>query len=363
MMFKTLGNPVVQNVLKLSFVALLFIYFTESAEAHVKWFVEFDIAEQPLPISEVIDKTFVYMFIVSVIACYIFFLVDRYIYEEGYFAEFDKKLKLFDGLANAIMRASAGIFFLSLFLWWYMGFGDSFFITPELQTHSSAIPWIHLLIAACMILPSTTFVGGIGVFFLWFAGVSEYGIYHMLDYPIFLGIAYYLTTSNIKSKAWVKSAFVVLFACTGITLIWASVEKFAYADWTDPIFEKAPHMLMGLSSEMFMKLSGFMEFFVTFILLGAVSVVGRLISLALMSIFVLAVAEFGVVDAIGHLMIVAILFVLIVRGPTSAREMLVLRDKSLFTEAYFMTGLYYLAFVTIILLYYGLHYLFFAPYS
>ena len=352
-----------RSIAKCSLFALAILLFADVAQAHVKWFVEFDISEQPLPIGDVIDKTFVYMFIVSVIACYLFFLVDRYIYEEGYLAEFDKKLKLFDGVANYIMRGSAGIFFLSLFLWWYLGYGSSFFITPELQTQSPAVPWIHLLIAACMILPFTTFVGGIGIFFLWFAGVSQYGIYHMLDYPIFLGIAYYLTFSGIKSKAWLKSAFVVLFACTGITLIWASVEKFAYADWTDPIFDKSPHMLMGLSSEMFMKLSGFMEFFVTFILLGAVSVVGRLVSLALMSIFVLAVAEFGIVDAIGHLMIIAILFVLIVRGPTSAREMLVLRDKSLFTEAYFMTGLYYLAFVTIFLLYYGLHYLFFAPYN
>ncbi len=362
MISKILNETYLRGVLKFLLFALLIIIFTDTAEAHVKWFVEFDISEQPLPIGDVIDKTFVYMFIVSVIACYLFFLVDRYIYEEGYFAEFDKKLKMFDGAANYIMRVAAGIFFLSLFLWWALGYGSSFFITPELQTNSPIIPWIHLIIALCVIHKYTTPITGVGIFILWIAGVTQYGLFHMLDYPIFLGIGYYLIASAIDSKAWVKSAFVVLFACTGITLIWASVEKFAYADWTDPIFEQSPHMLMGLSAENFMKLSGFMEFFVTFILLGAVSVVGRLISLALMSIFVLAVAEFGIVDAIGHLMIIAILFVLIVRGPTSAREMLVLRDKSLFTEAYFMTGLYYLAFVTIFLLYYGLHYLFFAPY-
>jgi len=362
MISKTLENPLIQKALKLSFFALLFAFFVKTADAHVKWFVEFDISEQPLPIGEVIDKTFVYMFIASVIACYLFFLVDRYIYEEGYFAEFDKKLKLFDNLANIIMRVSTGIFFLSLFLWWVFGYGDSFFITPELTTKSPIIPWVHLLIALCVISRYTTPITGVGIFLLWVFGVSEYGLYHMLDYPIFLGIAYFLTVSISKSKGWLKSAFVVLFACTGITLIWASVEKFAYADWTNPIFEQNPEMLAGMSPGLFMKISGFVEFFVTFILLGAVSVVGRLISLGLMSIFVLAVVQFGIVDAIGHLMIVAILFVLIVRGPTDARNMLVLPDKSLFTEAYFMTGLYYLAFVTVFLLYYGLHYLFFAPY-
>ncbi|HMS42618.1 MAG TPA: LemA family protein, partial [Pyrinomonadaceae bacterium] len=64
----------------------------------------------------------------------------------------------------------------------------------------------------------------------------------------------------------------------------------------------------------------------------------------------------GTLDAVGHLMIVAILWVLIVRGPTDARNMLVLPDKSLFTEAYFMTGLYFLAFVMIFILYYGIHF-------
>ena len=116
MLSKILKTTYLERISKFLFFAFLILIFTETAEAHVKWFVEFDIAEQPLPIGEVIDKTFVYMFIVSVVACYLFFLVDRYIYEEGYFAEFDKKLKLFDGLANVIMRASAGIFFLSLFL-------------------------------------------------------------------------------------------------------------------------------------------------------------------------------------------------------------------------------------------------------
>ncbi len=361
MIFKIFKTPYLERVGKFLLFAFLIILFTETAEAHVKWFVEFDISEPPLPIGEVIDKTFVYMFIASVIACYLFFLADRYIYEEGYLAEFDKKLKMFDNAANYIMRASAGIFFLSLFLWWVFN-GESFFITPELKTQSPIVPWIHLIIALCVISRYTTPVTGIGIFFLWFSAVTQYGLYHLLDYPIFLGIAYYLTVSGIKSKGWLKSAFVVLFACTGITLIWASVEKFAYADWTNPIFDKNPEMLMGMSPSLFMKISGFVEFFVTFILLGAVSVVGRLISLGLMSIFVLAVVQFGIVDAIGHLMIVAILWVLIVRGPTDARNMLVLPDKSLFTEAYFMTGLYYLAFVTIFLLYYGLHYLFYAPY-
>jgi hypothetical protein len=84
-------------------------------------------------------------------------------------------------------------------------------------------------------------------------------------------------------------------------------------------------------------------------------VVARVVALGLQSIFVLAIFQFGVVDAVGHLMIIAILFILVARGPTEARDMLELRDKATWTEAYFMTGLYSLAFVLMFILYYGLH--------
>lgn len=356
MITQTFQNHNIRRAFQFIFVIILAAFCVETAQAHVKWFVEYDVTKPPLPIGEVLNGMFVKMFLVSVVGVYLFFLADRYIYEGGYLAEFDKKLKLFDNLANTIMRVAAGIFFLSLFVW-YLVYGTTFYLTPELKTTAVYIPWIHLVMALSVLSRRTTFITGIGVFFMFIAATLDFGIFHLLDYMIFLGIGYYLLVSNSINKGLIKSGFVVLFACTGLTLIWAAVEKFAYPNWTDPLFEQTPQMLMGMSAERFMKVSGFVEFFVTFILLGAVSVVGRLISLGFMSIFVLAVLQFGVVDAIGHLMIVAILFVLIVRGPTSARDMLVLPDKSLFTEAYFMTGLYFLAFVMIFIIYYGVHYL------
>lgn len=342
--------------LSLPLFAVLIAIGSVAAEAHVKWFFDHDVTKPPTPIGEVIDGTFVKLFLVSVAGCYLFFLADRYIYEEGILAEFDKKLKLFDNAANYIMRAAAGIFFFALFGWWALGVGQSFYLTPELKTDAAWVPWLHLVMAIAVISRHTVFVTGVGIFVLYLAAGINYGVFHLLDYMIFLGIGYYLTVSQTTVKGLLKSGFIVLFAATGLTLIWAAVEKFAYSHWTIEVLADKPHMLMGMSAPVFMKVSGFIEFFVTFILLGAVSVVGRLISLGFMSIFVLAVFEFGMLDAVGHMMIVAILWVLIVRGPTDARNMLVLPDKSLFTEAYFMTGLYFLAFVMIFILYYGIHY-------
>ena len=101
--------------------------------------------------------------------------------------------------------------------------------------------------------------------------------------------------------------------------------------------------------------AGFVEFNITFVLLSSASSFSRVIALIFQSVFILAIFKFGFIDAVGHLLIIAILFILVVRGPTRAREFLALSAKSLWTEAYFMTGLYVLAFNVIFIAYYGLY--------
>ncbi|MBV9217339.1 MAG: hypothetical protein JO053_14310 [Acidobacteria bacterium] len=332
------------------------LLLASAASAHVKWFVPYDVTKPPTPIGEVLSGYFVMLFLISVAGIYLFFVGDRWMYKRGIFVKLDESLRKFDRFGTYVMRASAGLFFFLLWLWWML-YAKTFYITPELSTTAVWVPWLHLALAACLISRYTAPLAGLGVFALFAAATGDYGIFHMLDYMIFLGIGYFLIAANLNKPKWLRSAFIVLFACTGLTLIWASVEKFGYAEWTFPLLEHDPGMTMGMSPRTFMTLSGFVEFNITFALLGAVSIVGRLMSLGAMSIFVLAVFKFGAVDALGHLMIVAILVVLIVRGPTDARNMLHLSTKSVWTEAYFMTGLYFLAFVMIFILYYGLHWL------
>lgn len=327
---------------------------TLPAQAHVKWFVEFDVAKAPLPIGEVLTGTFVRFFLVSVFGVYAFFLADRTIQRKGWLAEFDRRLRRLDEFSIRIIRAASGVFFASLWLW-YLKFGTSFYLTPELKTTMVWVPWLHLVMGLCTVSRHTAPATGLGIFVLYGGAMHDYGIYHVLDYLIFLGIGYFLLVSNIRRGQWMKSGFIVLFASTGLTLIWASVEKFGYPQWAYPLLENDPGMLMGMSPQSYMILAGFIEFNVAFILLGAASVVGRLVALGLESIFVLTIFKFGMLDAIGHLMIIAVLFILVVRGPTDARQMLALRDKSIWTEAYFMTGLYCLALVMIFISYYGLH--------
>ena len=338
--------------------ALALMCIAGESSAHVKWFTEFDNAKPPLPISDVLTKTFIGFFIASVVAIYLFFLGDRYAFKKGYLVKLDLRLRMFDALSIHIMRGAAAVFFFSLFA--YHEFtGVSFFLTPELKTDLPIVPWVHLALGVFALSRHSAPLLGAGILGLYVASVQKYGIYHLIDYLIFLGIAYFFLVTNIHKGSWKKSGFIVLYALMGLTLLWASVEKWGYPQWTYPLLARDPSLLMGMEPYSYMVLAGFVEFNVIFLLLGAASIVTRIIALALESVFILAIFKFGLIDAIGHLMIIAILFVLIVRGPTEARSILCLREKSIWMEAYFMTGLYYFAFVNIFLMYYGFHYLYY----
>lgn len=326
------------------------------AQAHIKWFADCDVRTPPQTIGQVLTGIFVRLLVLSLLGIYLFFWADRYVYKKHYLAALDQQLRRFDALSVRIMGISASLFFISLGVWHYFKLGDTFYLTPELKTNASYVPWLHLLLGLCALSRRTMPITGLGIFILFGVSAHHYGIYHLLDYTVFLGIGYFFLVANIRHGQWMKSGLVALFATTGLTLAWGALEKFAYPQWTYPLLQQNPAMLMGLSPSLFMVISGFVEFNLAFVVLGAASVVGRLVALGFQSIFVLAIFKFGAIDAIGHLMIIAVLFILVVRGPTDARNMLVLPEKSLWTEAYFMTGLYSLALVVFFVLYYSLHY-------
>lgn len=335
-------------------VLLATMSIVSPAAAHIKWFEPFDISAQPKSIDAVLSSTFIVFFLISVALVYLFFVIDRIALRRGIMEAFHQRLKVFDGLSILIMRGAAGLFFASA---WAMAiFGEiRFYLAPELTVDEDWVPWFQLALALCALSRWTTPLLGAGILVLYALALHDYGIFHLIDYLIFPAIAYFFMATASTSNGWKKSGFVTLYAVTGINFLWLSIEKFAFPDWTYPLLAKHPGILMGINPETYMVLAGFVEFVIIFTLLGAASVATRLIAFAFQTLLVLGIFEFGLVDAIGHLMINAVLFVLIVRGPTDARYILVLSTKSPQMEAYFMTGLYYLAFVNAFILYYGLH--------
>ena len=69
---------------------------------------------------------------------------------------------------------------------------------------------------------------GLGIATLFVAAVHDYGLFHLLDYLILIGLAYYFAASRMPGPRWMTSRYIALYASTGITLLWASIEKWGY---------------------------------------------------------------------------------------------------------------------------------------
>ena len=96
----------------------------------------------------------------------------------------------------------------------------------------------------------------------------------------------------------------------GVTLMWASIEKWAYPEWSFPLLIQHPAMALGFDPEFFMRAAGAVEFALAFALMWT-PLVRRMGAVILAAMFVSAVFEFGKVDLVGHTLIVVVLFAII----------------------------------------------------
>jgi hypothetical protein len=327
----------------------------DPAQAHVKWFAHYDMTHPPLPIGEVVTPQFVYFFLANVFLVYAFFWFDRYVYRKRILDDVLRRFTVSEPTAFLIMRGAALVFFASVSAYGF--FGQGFFLTPELKTDARWVPWVQLGIALWTLDRRTVPLIGVGAAALFVAAATQHGVFHMLDYLILIGVSYYFLAAAMSGPGWVMSRYIVLYATTGLTLLWASIEKWGYPSWTYPLLARNPDLLMGMDASTYMVLAGYVEFTLTYMLLSSASLLSRALALGLGSVFALAIFKFGMIDAVGHLMIIAILVVLVLHGPTKGRSLVVLDQKSLWTEAYFMTSNYIFFFVMVFIAYYGLHHL------
>jgi hypothetical protein len=102
-------------------------------------------------------------------------------------------------------------------------------------------------------------------------------------------------------------------------LLWPSIEKFVYPGWVAPIAIAHPEITLGFDVATVVTAAGVVEFGLSFALFWT-PLVRRLAALALMALLTAATFDFGKVDGIGHLMIIAILMVVFARpGGTHER--------------------------------------------
>ena len=322
--------------------AVVTLLWLHPAYAHVKWFCSYDVAAAPRPIRMVATNELGTLVLVTLAVLLVAGMLDRTSIGLAIHRSLDRVTGILRADSDVLIRAVLGGFFVSL---WAM---DGIILTPELKTSAQWVPWLQLAIATGMIWRQTLGLSAAGIVALYLYAVDQYCIFHLLDYPIFLGLAAYLAISSLPTaRLGIRALDVVRYA-TSITLMWASVEKWAYPEWTFPLLAVHPEMTFGFSSEFYMRAAGLVEFALAFTL-ACGPLMRRVSALILTAMFVSAVFEFGRIDALGHAPIVVVLLAIM-----ADNEMPAVKRSTILAPAYFCASLAVTVFA-----YYGVHALFY----
>ena len=182
------------------------------ALAHIKWFCAYDTEVPPLPILDVITRSFSAVAMGFCALMFVAYVVDRATSTTTWAKQVDEAIARHGRYSEIIIRLAVGVLFLVL---WHDG--DTI-LMPELKTANSLVPWLQLAISASMIFPGTLILGAAGIMGLYFYAVSEYGAFHMMDYPIIPGLAVYLGLTARPGFDTLRLP--VLYCSVAATMMW-----------------------------------------------------------------------------------------------------------------------------------------------
>ena len=309
------------------------------ADAHVKWFCAYDVAGAPVGLENILCQDFEQLFGLSLALLLIGCIIEGTALGAAMLRSLDAVTGLLRRHTEAVVRLVAGGFFFSLWAWMHV------LLTPELTTDLVFVPWLQLAMAAAMLSRRTLPFASLGILVLFGIAVRQYGAFHLLDYPVFLGLAAYLACVGLQLSPFSIRPLDMLRWSAGVTLMWASIEKWAYPQWSFPVFVSHPGMSFGFDIAFYMRAAGVVEFALAFALLGT-PLVRRSAAIILAAMFTAAIAEFGFIDGVGHSCIIAALLGVLAddaRGPVRRWRTLMLPVN------------YSAALATFLVAYYGLH--------
>ncbi|VIO66372.1 hypothetical protein CI1B_14930 [Bradyrhizobium ivorense] len=295
-------------------VALLFcVVSARSAEAHVKWFCAFDVAGQPRGLENVLCLDFELLLGIAVFWLLAGCLIEPTSLGAATIRAMDRITEGLQRHTEVMMRAVTAFFFISI---WAVG---GILLTPELKTASPLVGALQLGIAAGMLSRRTMPLSAAGIAILFGIGVYNYGVFHLADYPIFLGVAGYLALVGLKKDLFGVVPLDVMRYAAGITLMWASIEKWAYPEWSFPLLIEHASITLGFDNEFYMRAAGMVEFVLAFALMWT-PLIRRCAAAVLTGMFISACFEFGKLDTIGHSAIIAVLLAIVCDNRVSAGD-------------------------------------------
>jgi len=137
-------------------------------------------------------------------------------------------------------------------------------------------------------------------------------------------------------------------------LMWTAVEKFVFPQWTLDVVAQHPDLAFGFPRDFTVVVAGFVEFTLAFYVMTGRGLV-RFGAAAFAAIFIAAIPEFGHLDAVGHMPIIAILAVVCMRGASPLQRLLRVANRGRTANAAAVSLLYLMSLTGFFGMYYGLH--------
>jgi hypothetical protein len=276
----------------------------DSAWAHVKWFVTCNVSDDPLPIAAVFTKM---LFLFGAMFLTLFYFgceFEQTALGAAITRCLNRLTRPLHRRTDELLRAVAAIAFALL---WADG---GLILTPELKADDPKLSVLQLLIPLYLFGRATLPAAGAGILMLYGYGAVTYGLFHMLDYPMFIGLGVYFILSISQRPELLAFRLNFLRWSVALSLLWPSMEKFVYPAWVAPIAITHPELTLGFDVGTVLTAAGVVEFGLAFALFWT-PLVRRLAALALTALLTAATFDFGKVDGIGHLMIIAVLLIVI----------------------------------------------------
>jgi len=271
-----------------------------AASAHVKWFVTCNPADDPLPPQAVFTPTFWLLAALFVTVFFVGCVIEETPLGASLSRLLDRWTEPLHQRTDGLLRAVAGVSFALI---WADG---SAILTPELKGNTTWLAAIQVLTPIYFIGRATLPAAAVCILVLYGYGVATYGLFHMLDYPFFLGLAGYFALSASRNDRLRSLRFDCLRCTVALSLMWPSMEKFLYPAWIVPILTEHPELTLGFDVATVITAAGVVEFGLSFALLWT-PLVRRVAAATLALLLFASIFDFGKMDGIGHLMLITLL--------------------------------------------------------
>ena len=325
-----------------------------TASAHVKWFCSIaDVRQPPVALGLVLTPVFGLVCGSFVLLVFGGFLIDGAVARR--WPRVASSGRLHADTEEKLIRLATGAFFLLLWdkgadVLWERG---NAILTPELMASGAWIGALQFAIALSLGWRRSCILGAAGIGILYGWGIASFGIFHMTDYLFFPGLAAYLALVSIGTPGALRLRVPLVSGALAVSLMWTAVEKWVYPEWTLFVVAEHPDLAFGFPWPFVVVVAGFVEFTLAFYVMTGRGLV-RFGAAAYAAIFIAAIPEFGHLDAVGHIPIIAILAVVCVRGASPLQQLLGVREREPTANAAAISALYLTSLVGFFALYYGL---------